>query len=61
MTGNLRTNQATSAWTAAGFVANNLLFNPLVPRHYDINDQSIDPTTPVPCTTAMTVYDTVQP
>jgi TadE-like protein len=61
VTGTLRTNQATQAWTAAGFVANNLLFSPLVPRHYDINDQSIDPSASVPCTTAMTVYDSVQP
>ena len=60
-TGNLRTNQATQAWTGAGFTANNLLFNPLVPKHYDIEDQSLDPNTSVPCTTSMTVYSTVQP
>jgi hypothetical protein len=60
-TGTLRTNQATQPWTQAGFTANNLLFNPLVPKHYDIEDQSLAPNTSVPCTTSMTVYSTVQP
>jgi hypothetical protein len=53
--GGVRTNQATQAWTGAGFAANNLVFSPLVPPHYRIRTQSLDPATPVLCTSSMTV------
>jgi hypothetical protein len=53
--GGVRTNQATQAWTGAGFAANNLVFNPLVPPHYRIRTQSLDPNDSWPCTSSMTV------
>jgi len=46
---------ATATWVAAGFVANNLSFNPLVPPHYTIRSQSLTKNTSVPCTSTMTV------
>jgi len=52
---NTDTSTATAAWVAAGFVANNLTFNPLVPPHYIIKTQSIPKSTTVPCTTTMVV------
>jgi len=58
--GNLMTDAATAVWTGVGFTGNNLLFNPLVPKHYDIKDQSLTSGTSVPCTSSMTVYDKKQ-
>ena len=46
---------ATATWVAAGFTANNLSFNPLVPPHYTIKHQSITKAKSVPCTSTMTV------
>ena len=60
VTGQLRTNQAPQAWSGAGFTST-LQFSPLVPKHYDIADQSLAVGAIVPCTTVMTVYETVQP
>jgi hypothetical protein len=60
VTGTLRTNQAAQAWSGAGFTST-LQFSPLVPKHYDIADQSLTVGTFEPCTAVMTVYETVQP
>ena len=60
VTGTLRTNQAAHAWSGANFTST-LQFSPLVPKHYDIADQSLNVGSSVPCTTVMTVYETVQP
>ncbi len=46
---------ATAEWTGAGFAANNLAFNPLVPPHYRIRTQTLTKNTSVPCTSSMTV------
>jgi Flp pilus assembly protein TadG len=46
---------ATATWTAAGFSANNLTFNPLVPPHYTIKHQSLVKGKSVLCTSTMTV------
>ncbi len=46
---------ATAEWTGAGFAANNLAFNPLVPPHYRIRTQTLTKSTSVPCTSSMTV------
>ena len=52
----VNTSQATSKWTQKGFSANNLSFNPLVPRHYKINSQTLPSGgTPVLCSSTMTV------
>jgi TadE-like protein len=42
-------------WVPAGFAANNLAFNPLVPPHYRIRTQSLTKNSSVPCTSSMTV------
>jgi hypothetical protein len=52
---NVNSGTATTTWTAAGFAANNLLFNPLVPPHYTIKKQSLSKNSVVPCTSSMTV------
>ena len=52
---NTNTSQATRTWTDAGFLANNLTFNPLVPPNYKIKHQSITAGTPVACTITMAV------
>jgi Flp pilus assembly protein TadG len=52
---NTDTSQATNTWTAAGFAANNLSFNPLVPPNYNIKTQSITKNSWVLCTSTMTV------
>lgn len=54
----VRTNQAVRRWTDNGFVANNLVFSPAVPPHYDIQTQSLPSATSVPCTSTMTVTQT---
>jgi hypothetical protein len=46
---------ATAEWAAAGFAANNLAFNPLVPPHYRIRTQTLTKNASVPCTSSMTV------
>ena len=46
---------AVAEWTAAGFAANNLAFNPLVPPHYRIRTQTLTKNLTVPCTSSMTV------
>jgi len=51
----VQTTQATAKWTAAGFAANNLAFNPLVPPNYKIKAQNQTPGTGIPCTSSMTV------
>ena len=55
--GSLKTDAALTVWVAAGFTSTNLLFDPLVPPHYDIKDQSRTAGTAVACTSGMTVYD----
>lgn len=52
---NVNSSQATRMWTDAGFTANNLTFNPLVPPHYKIKKQSIAKGEPVSCGSTMTV------
>ena len=52
---NTDSSTATATWVAAGFTANNLTFNPLVPPHYIIKTQSLTKATTVPCTATMTV------
>jgi len=51
----VQTTQATSRWTAAGFAANNLAFNPLVPPNYKIKHQSETPGNGLPCNATMSV------
>lgn len=57
----VNSSQATSHWTAAGFSANNLIYDPLVPPNYRIKRQSISAGTVVPCSSTMTVNPTVAP
>lgn len=52
---NVQSNQAVSRWTTAGFAANNLVFNPLVPPHYRIKNQTLTKASSQPCTASMTV------
>ncbi len=52
---NVNTSQASDHWTSAGFAANNLIFNPLVPPNYKIKDQSETKGASIPCTSSMTV------
>ena len=52
---NVTSSAATGIWTGQGFAANNLTFNPLVPPHYTIKNQTLTKNTSVPCTSAMTV------
>jgi Flp pilus assembly protein TadG len=49
------TSAATATWVAAGFAANNLSFNPLVPPHYTIKSQTLLKNKSVACTSTMTV------
>jgi hypothetical protein len=49
------TSAATTTWVGAGFAANNLSFNPLVPDHYTIKHQTLTKDKSVPCTSTMTV------
>ena len=51
----VNTSQATSKWTAKGFSANNLSFNPLVPPNYKIKSQNQTAGIGIPCTSSMTV------
>ena len=50
-----QSNKATAIWTAAGFSANNLTFNPLTPPTYRINSQTLSAGFPKPCTSTITV------
>jgi hypothetical protein len=50
-----QSNKATATWVAAGFKANNLTFNPLVPPTYKIKKQTIGAGLSRPCTSTMTV------
>jgi hypothetical protein len=52
---NVHTNSATGTWTTAGFSANNLVFNPLVPPHYRIKKQTLTKGDSVSCSSSMTV------
>lgn len=52
---NVNSSQATRMWTDAGFAANNLTFNPLVPPHYKLKRQSIAKGSVVSCGSTMTV------
>ena len=52
---NVNSSAATAIWTGAGFTASNLGFNPLVPPHYTIKNQSLTKNSSVPCTSSMTV------
>jgi hypothetical protein len=52
---NVNSDSATGIWTGAGFTANNLVFNPLVPPHYTIKKQNLTKFSSVPCTSSMTV------
>jgi len=51
----VQTTQATARWTNAGFAANSLAFNPLVPPNYKIKAQSQTAGLGIPCTSSMTV------
>jgi len=51
----VQTTQATGRWTNAGFAANNLAFNPLVPPNYKIKAQSESAGRSLPCNSSMTV------
>jgi hypothetical protein len=46
---------ATNRWTNAGFAANNLAFNPLVPPNYKIKTQSQTAGRSIPCNSTMSV------
>ena len=50
-----QTTQATRTWTDAGFSANNLTFNPLVPPNYKIKKQSISAGEYVSCSSTIIV------
>jgi Flp pilus assembly protein TadG len=52
---NVQTSQATGRWTNAGFTANNLAFNPLVPPNYKIKTQSQTAGRSIPCNSSMSV------
>ena len=52
---NTNTSQATKTWTTAGFAANNLSFNPLVPPNYKIRTQTLAKGSVVLCSSTMTV------
>ena len=52
---NVDSSAAPTTWTNAGFAANNLAFNPLVPPHYTIKKQTLTKNASVPCTSSMTV------
>lgn len=52
---NTQTTQATRTWTNAGFSANNLTFNPLVPPNYKIKKQTISAGETVPCSSTIIV------
>jgi Flp pilus assembly protein TadG len=52
---NVQTTQATGRWTNAGFAANNLAFNPLVPPNYKIRSQSETAGRSIPCNSSMSV------
>ena len=52
---NDNTSIATGKWTAEGFSAGNLVFNPLVPPHYRIRTQSLTKSSWVACSSSMTV------
>jgi hypothetical protein len=52
---NTSTSRATRTWTTAGFAANNLSFNPLVPPNYKIRTQTLTKGTIVLCSSTMTV------
>ena len=58
--GSGKTDAAVGIWTGRGFTANHLLFNLLVPPHFDIKDQSLTKGSSVPCTSSMTVFDKKQ-
>ena len=52
---NVNTSQATGRWTNAGFAANNLAFNPLVPPNYKIKTQSVPAGRSILCNSTMSV------
>ncbi len=52
---NVQTSQATGRWTGAGFMANNLAFNPLVPPNYKIRAQSQTAGNSIPCNSTISV------
>lgn len=52
---NTSSSKATTTWVKAGFAANNLTFNPLVPPHYKIKRQSLPSGQSYPCTSTITV------
>jgi len=52
---NVNTSQATNRWTSAGFAANNLAFNPLVPPNYKIRTQSEIAGRSILCNSTMSV------
>jgi hypothetical protein len=52
---NVESNAAANEWRLAGFVASNLIFNPLVPPNYKVGHQSRAANTSVACTSTMTV------
>jgi TadE-like protein len=52
---NTNTSKATRTWTTAGFAANNLSFNPLVPPNYRIRTQTLAKGSIVLCSSTMTV------
>jgi hypothetical protein len=58
--GSLKTDAAVAVWTASGFLANSLAFQPLVPPHFDIKDQSLTAGSSVLCSSSMTAYDKKQ-
>jgi hypothetical protein len=51
----VQTTQATGRWTNAGFAANNLAFNPLVPPNYKIKSQSESAGRSLPCNSSLSV------
>jgi hypothetical protein len=55
--GSLKTDAALLIWVNAGFQAQQLLFSPFVPPHFDIKYQSQAAGTVVVCTAGMTVAD----
>ena len=55
---NTQTSQATRTWTDAGFSANNLTFNPLVPPNYKIKKQSVGAGEHVSCSSTIIVAPT---
>jgi len=51
----MNTSKVTKTWTNAGFAANNLSFNPLVPPNYRVRTQTLASGAVVLCSSTMTV------